>query len=245
MADVNAKLAPALALLCQEQDESKFVGLLLVAKALTPPPPPVASTTSSSAPTATSTHSAPAPTSSIAAAAEDDDAFDEKSDASPAVRIAGLRSNVPGPDLGCDSDDDGDNATSDSPEARAENSPSTDAASTTSPFDTSVLLAIFDAVGYKFLARLVKTTRGENAQMSQRLGLNILSTLCMHPAIAAQCRALAPEVVAIVQSECVYISYQSFRMFAVSLLLRVSAYTVSLTRSLCTRRQCNARCTRH
>ncbi len=41
---------------------------------------------------------------------------------------------------------------------------------------------------------------GDNALVSQRLGLNIVSTLCIHAPIAAHFEAVLPEIIAILHS---------------------------------------------
>ena len=119
------KLGPAMAMLRDSKDESKFVGLLLISKAITPkvtapaPAPPLAK---------------PKPAAPATAA--------------DFIPLSGLRSHVPGPDYGPDSDDEQEEEEVVAPVAAPE------------VIDPNILQAIFDAVGYKFLARLLKSTKG-------------------------------------------------------------------------------------
>jgi hypothetical protein len=152
MNDLPSKLSPALNLLRDPKDESKFVGLLLVSKVLGSaiPPLPVA----------------PPPSTSPENAAK---STIDSSEFSRKLRV--------GPNLGDSEDEeDGDSpnredfdsdvkVTEESEDDDDEDeSKSEDAASVPQapPFDTQILKSIFDAVGFKFLARLIKTTKGMN-----------------------------------------------------------------------------------
>jgi hypothetical protein len=186
MSSSHPQLEPALKLLRDSKDESKFVGLLLICKALAPPPAPAAAAApESAAPDAAASaaraaHAAAAasaaPTPSPAPAASSPEVISIR----VSEHISGLRSSVPGPDYGRDSDDDDEDDEGARPEGSAaadayedeEDEDSTTNAQSRAPktkkkpeppapaFDTDILQTIFDAVGYRFLARLLKTTRG-------------------------------------------------------------------------------------
>jgi hypothetical protein len=181
------QLEPALKLLRDSKDESKFVGLLLICKALAPPPAPAAAaapvsvapdaaaSAATSRPTNAAAHAAAsaAPTPSAAPAASSPEVMSIR----VSEHISGLRSSVPGPDYGRDSDDDDENdegsaaadAYEDEDEEDEDSAPSAQSGAPKTKkkpeppapaFDTDILQTIYDAVGYRFLARLLKTTRG-------------------------------------------------------------------------------------
>lgn len=193
MSSSLTQLEPALKLLRDSKDESKFVGLLLICKALAPPPAPAAAAVpESAAPAAAASAASTRPTNVAAHAAASAASTPSAAPAasSPEVisirvseHISGLRSSVPGPDYGRDSDDDDENTDGDRPEGSAaadayededeedeDSAPSTQSRAPNAKkkkpeppvpaFDTDILQTIYDAVGYRFLARLLKTTRG-------------------------------------------------------------------------------------